>query len=112
MIVEKKPLSLAEVKEIVSQKAKEMKEDEENARITNVNAILKKVVKLKADESRKLKEELEKLNILKLKEKDLIKIIDFMPEDPEDIRKIFFGQGINLDENEINSILTKIKKKI
>lgn len=111
MIVEKKPLTLAEVKEIVSQKTKKIKEEnEENARIRNVNELLKKVVKLKADEAKKLKQEIISLNILKLKEKDIVKIIDFLPEDTEDMRKLFFGQGVNLDENEINSILEKIKK--
>lgn len=111
MIIEKEPITLAEVKEIVIDKSKEIKEDsEDNQRIRAVHDLLKKIVKLKPEQARKLKEEILALGIIKLKERDVVKIIDFLPEDAEDIRKIFFGQGINLDENEINSILEKIKK--
>ena len=111
MINEKKAVTLAEVKEIVTEKSKKLKEDsEDNQRITAIHDLLKKVVKLKPEEAKKLKEELLALGIIKLKERDVVKIADFLPEDAEDIRKIFFGQGINLDENEINSILEKIKK--
>jgi DNA-directed RNA polymerase subunit F len=111
MIIEKKPLTLAEVKEIVSKKSKESKEEtKQNARLESVNILLKKFVKLTPDQAKKLREELASLNIIKLKEKDIVKIINFLPEDAEDLRKIFFGQGINLDENEINSILEKVKK--
>ena len=69
MIEEKKPLTLAEVREIVSEKSKGLKEEnEENARLRNVNDLLKKVVKLKPAEAKKLSQELLGLNILKLKE--------------------------------------------
>ena len=113
MIVEKKPLTLTEVKEIVTAKSKEIKEEkEENSRLRNVHDLLKKIVKLKPEEAKKIKQELLALNIIKLKEKDIVNIINFLPEDAEDIRKIFFGQGINLGENEINSILEKVKKFI
>ena len=111
MINEKKPLTLAEVQEIVNERFKKVKEEnDENHRLGSVHDLLKKVVKLKPEQAKKLKEELLSLGIVKLKEKDIVKIVDFLPEDAEDIRKLFFGQGINLDENEINSILEKVKK--
>lgn len=107
MIKNKEPLSLAETKEILGKK---LENKEEAERLQSIHDFLKKVTKMKANDAKKLMEDLENLNIIKLKKHDIIKIVDFMPEDAEDIRKIFFGQGINLDENEINSILGTIKK--
>lgn len=107
MITSKQPITLAEVKEIVTKKSKEQ---EDNERTKLLKELLSKVVKIKPEEARKLKQEIKDLNIIKLNEVDIIKLVDFMPEDAEDIRKIFAGQGINLDENEINSILTTFKK--
>ncbi len=107
MIINKQSVTLAEVKEIVSKKSKEQ---EDNDRTKLLKELLSKVVKIKPEEARKLKQEIKDLNIIKLNEAEIIKLVDFMPDDAEDIRKIFFGQGINLDENEISSILAALKK--
>jgi len=98
MITDLKPLELAEVKKYV-------KDSEDNKEILSY---LKKFAKSKPENSKKIKQELEKLNLMKLNQESIVKIIDFLPEDSQDINKILFE--VSLDESEINSILDIVKK--
>jgi len=98
MILEKQPLTLAEVKEIVG-KAEEKQE---------LKAYLKKFTKLKVDKAIELKKEIEGLGNIKIKDESVVKIVDFLPADKEEIAKIF--NDVGLDEAEANAILEIVKK--
>jgi DNA-directed RNA polymerase subunit F len=69
---------------------------------------IKKFVKLNAKEAEKMKKELRDLNMLKMKEEYIVKIVDLLPEDGVDLNKIF--NEITLDENERTQILDIVKK--
>lgn len=101
MIKSTKPLTLAEVKDILGKK-----QDIEKAK--EVLAYTQKFTKLNAEKSMKMKQELEGLGLLKVKEEQIAKIIDLMPADQDDVRKIF--EDVSLDENEIAKILEVTKK--
>ena len=98
MIVEMKPLSMAEVKDML--------EDSEEKK--ELNEYLKTYGKLKKADADKLVEEIRALNNVKLKEDYIMKIADFLPRDVEDLNKIF--HDISLDEKETNDILEITKK--
>ena len=96
MIKEQKPLTMAE--------AAELGGTEEN----QLKTFVKQFIKIDSKTAREIKEEIEKLGIIKLKEEHIVKIVDFMPEDVEDVLKIL--PGISLEQEEINKILEVIKK--
>lgn len=96
VIIEMKPLSMAETKEVIS-------EDEKD-----IAGFIKKFTKLSNKDAEKLREELTNLGLMKLKEEYLIKIIDLLPEDASDLNKIFVD--VSLDEEEINKITEVVKK--
>jgi len=75
---------------------------------TDVVGFIKKFNKLKLKEAKELKQEIEKLNILKINPEYLVKIIDILPETEEDLNKIFIDTS--LDEDERQKILETIKK--
>jgi len=100
MKIEMKPLSMIEAKKIV-----EASEEEEDKEIVG---FLKKFTKIDAKKADALKKELEELGMLKLKNEDIAKIIDLMPEDASDINKIF--SDVSLDENETKKLLEIVKK--
>ena len=54
-----------------------------------------------------IKSELEKLDLIKLKEEHIIKIIDIFPQDASDLNKIF--TDVSLNEDETNKILEIVK---
>ncbi len=106
MIKDKVPISLTEVKETLSK----FPQVEDNKRASKVLTYIKKFVKIKPDKQNALLKSLEELDLIKLKRGHLVKIVDLMPEDAEDLKKIFVGSDITLEQDEINSILERVKK--
>ncbi len=98
MIHKKTPVTLAEVKSIVDK----MEEKEE------LKNYLKTFTKLNKDKADKLFEELKSMKDSRLKDEDLVKIVDFLPKDAEELRKLF--HDTSLSEDEANAILEIVKK--
>lgn len=92
------PLSIPEAEEVFenSKSAKDLK------------PFFKKFGNLKMSEVKKLKEELEKSDVLKLKAELIVKICDVLPRGAEDLNKIFVD--VSLDKNEADKILEIVKK--
>lgn len=98
MILNRKPLSISEVKSYL----KEVDGSKQTAEYLKTFAILSK------DKAEKLADEIRALNNPKIKEENAIKIVDFLPKDLEDINKIF--TEVSLSEDEANAILEIVKK--
>lgn len=100
MILDKQPLNLNEVQEIVEEISDSNRKEE-------IKIYLKKFLKTKPERAKKIKEELESADLLKLKKEHVVKIIDLLPEDASDLNKIF--TDVSLNEDETNKILEIIK---
>ncbi len=94
MIRKSKPLSMAESKEFIDSKAE-------------IISFINKFTKLKHEKAKELREKIENLNMVKIKETHICKIIDLLPKDKEDINKIFVD--VSLDQDETQKILDTIK---
>ena len=103
MIKERKPLNMCEVTEV-------LKEIKETDKTKELKSFIKDFCKVTPAKARELKEDLIKLDVIKLKEGDIAKIIDIMPEDAAELNKIFVD--IALDSDETNKILETIKKYV
>lgn len=97
-IIEKTPLNLAEVKEYIKNL------EEKKA----MDAYIKKFGNLSKDKEDKLKKELLDLKSIKLNAEHIVKIIDFLPKDEEDLNKIL--NEVSLSEEESKSVLEIVKK--
>ena len=73
-----------------------------------LKAFVNKFTKLKESEAVKMRKELVALDSLKMKGEHISKIIDILPEDSQDVSKIF--NDVSLDENETQKILEIVKK--
>ena len=60
---------------------------------------LKKFLKAKSGQAKKIKADLEKLDSIKIKREHIVKIVDLVPEDVSDLNKIFTDVSLNEDEN-------------
>lgn len=69
---------------------------------------IKKFTKFKPDKANEFKKKLEELDIIKINEKQICKVVDFLPETSEELNKI--TSDIGLDEDETKKILETIKK--
>jgi DNA-directed RNA polymerase subunit F len=103
MIQESKIITLAEARELLK------KADTDKAKA--ISDFIKRFTKLSASDVQKLRKALESLNIAKLRDEDIVRLIDFKPEDAEDVRKIFAGSEFSLDQDEITKVLEALKKK-
>jgi DNA-directed RNA polymerase subunit F len=99
MIRNRESLSMSEATE-------HMKEGKGNA--TELSGFIKKFSKISVKDSKNLRKKLEGLELIKIDGKDISKIIDLMPENEEELNKIFVG--ISLDEEEIKKILDLVKE--
>ena len=97
-IIESTPLTLAEVSNLAGDTDREKE----------VKTFIKKFTKMPADKAKKMREELTKLDLLKLKEEHIVKIVDFMPTDASDLNKVMVD--VSLDQEEVNKILDVVKK--
>ena len=100
MIYDKTPLNLNEVQEILKNIADSEKKEE-------IEIYMKKFLKTKPEQAKKIKEELESLDLMKLKREHIVKIIDLLPQDASDLNKIF--EDVSLSEDETNKILEIVK---
>jgi DNA-directed RNA polymerase subunit F len=98
MLTNRKPLTLAATKSyITSLEERPVLHD-----------YFKKFSKLSKDKADKLYSEVETLNNPKLKTEHMVKIVDLLPEDAEDLNKIC--SDVSLSEEEINAILKIVKQ--
>jgi len=94
MIEHKEALSMIETSEFLKNK--------------DAKSFIKNFIKIKEEKAKELKQKIENLNLIKLNSRGVYKIIDFLPEDKEDLNKIL--ADVSLDENETNKLLQTIKE--
>lgn len=99
MIKKNEPLSMAEAMEYSKNSKDEGKE---------IQGFIKKFTKLKAKEAKEIRKKIKNLEIIKLDDGSISKIIDLVPDNKEDLNKIFVG--FSLDEEESNKVLEIIKE--
>ncbi len=95
MINESKPISMAESAEYLDKDSEALQ-------------FIKKFVTLKPKEAGELRKKLEGLDLMKLDENHISKIIDLMPNKAEELNKIFIDIGLN--EDETKQILNTVKE--
>ncbi len=98
MIRESRPISMAEVVNLVgdSEKGEEIKK------------FVKDFDILSFEKAKEMFDELQALDLLKLKEEHIVKIVDFVPTNAEELNKIIVE--VSLDQDEVNKILEIAKK--
>ena len=96
-VKEEKPLTISEVISLIG----------DSPRGSEIKEFLKQFNSMPAEKALEIKKKLEDLNILKLRETDIVKIIDFMPEDATELNKIVSESNLNADE--IAQVLDAIK---
>lgn len=97
MIKSNKPLSMAESTEYLEKES-------------NTMIFIKKFNALSTKDAKELRKKLEDLNLIKMNDFNISKIIDLVPEKTEEVNKIFIDVG--LDENETKKILDVVKEFI
>jgi len=96
MIEKSQPLSMSESMEYIGEEESDIK------------GFMKKFVLLSINDSKELRKKIEELDLLKIRESHISKIIDLLPNSKEELNKIF--TDISLEEDEVTKILDTIKQ--
>lgn len=104
-IIELKPVGMPEAKKIMAsrEKKKELSYEQKIA-LEHLN----KFTKLSPADAEKFLEELSQ--VLRMSDETMIKILDLMPQNPDELRMIFAREKFSLKEEEIKKILEIVKK--
>ena len=97
----------AEAKEIMEKKEKEVELKYEQK---NALDVLRKFSTISNEKIKKLVEELKKIE--KLRDKNVIAIANFLPEDKDELRVVLHKDYTTFTEDEINLILETVRKNI
>jgi len=82
--------------------------DKKNEQGAKVISFVKKFTGLKAKDAKEMRGKIDELGLIKLNESQVTKIIDLLPENPEEVNKIF--TDVSLDEDETNKIIDIVKQ--
>lgn len=98
VVQENRPITMAEVSSIVG--------DSDRAKL--IKDFIKNFDVLSLEKSKELVEELKKLDLIKLKDSYIVKIVDFMPGDASELNKVI--SEVSFDQEEITKILDVVGK--
>lgn len=102
-VIEETPLNIVEVKEMLK-KIKE-RDQELNFRAQKTAEYLDTINTIKPKQAKELKEKLDSLNIPRVKEIQIQKIIDVMPKTTEGVKTLFSGLNIAITAENIKKIV-------
>ncbi len=93
VVKEEKPITMAEVVSLAgdSDKAEEIKK------------FIKQFNKMDVKKAIEMKEELKALDLIKLKDEHIVKIVDFVPKNASELNKVIIE--VSLDSDEVAKIL-------
>ena len=104
-LIEEKPLSLIEMNEKLEQIKK--RDKELDARANKTDEYLMRFVDAK--KGTELTKKLEGLDIPRLRDRHVKKILDIMPKDMDSLKMIFSGENLTLKQEDLDKIISVIK---
>lgn len=105
-IVKENPITMVELKEEIEKIKKRDKEP--NLRVQKTEEYINLFAHLKPEKEKELKEKITKLDIPRLKEEHIKKIIDILPIDIEDLKSLLQGYTITVSKENIQKIVEVI----
>ena len=109
-IIQEDPISLYELEKEI--KAIKKRDEEMNIRSKKTEEYLQDFVSIKLSEAEELQKELESLNVPRLKTTHIIKLVDTLPDTPEEVKIVLQGYTITISKENLNKIAGAIKKYV
>ncbi len=105
-IIEQRPISITELKAEIEKIKK--REKEPSIRITKVEDYLNSFTQLTAAKEKELTEQLKKLEIPRLRDEHVVKIVDLLPKTSEDLKMILQGYVISVSNENLKKIVDTV----
>ncbi len=102
------PVTMINLKEKLEALKKESKEL--NFRATKVFEFLGEMHLVESAKAEEFRKKIAELNVPRLKEKHIVKILDVMPEDPEELKSLLVGENITVKNDDLVKIVEVLKE--
>ncbi len=109
-IVSETPLSMVDVKEKL--KAIKKRDEELGTRSAKTLEYLNLFVHMDKKKADDLDKKIAELNIPRLRDRHIVKIIDLLPQDLDSLKVIFTGDNITIKPEDLKRILDVIKENV
>ena len=109
-IINEEPLTISEIKEkleLVKKRDKEL-----NPRAQKTYDYLRTFSKLNQKKVKEIRDKVMKLNIPRLKDRHVVKLIDIEPKDLDSMKIIFSGENITIKQEDLEKLLKVIKENV
>ncbi len=107
-VIDEKPITLAEVSEELSKAKREGEED--SFRINKTKEYLEVFAKIKKSRIDELVSAIRKLNIPRLKEEMIVKTVDLLPDNEDDLKLIFQAYPVTISNQNIKKIVDVVRE--
>ncbi len=108
IVLEERPISLAELKATLERIEK--RDTKLGFRSTKTKEYLKKFSKLEEKKADELIQKIRALDIPRIKDRQIIKIIDLLPAELDEIRMIFSNETTSISPENMQQILNVVKE--
>ncbi len=105
-IISEAPINIVDVKEVLDQEVKKNKQL--NFRAQKTLEYLEQTVSLSPEKAKKLKDALVKLNISRLRDVQINKIIDLLPKTSNELKVILQSYNLTLTNDQIKNIIDAV----
>ncbi len=102
------PISSVELKEKLE--AIKKRDKEIGTKATKTMEYLNTFVSIKPKDAEEIKKKIVSLNISRLRERHIAKILDVFPKDVESLKALFVGENLTLKQEDLNKIFEAIQK--
>lgn len=109
-IVSERPLSLIDTKEKLN--AIKKRDSDLGNKASKSFEYLNAFVHINKKQAEQLAAKIGELNIPRLRDRHIVKIIDMMPQDLDSLKIIFSGDNITIKQEDLNRILDVIKENV
>ena len=107
-ILDKQAIGMAELQDEMEKI--EERDEELSFRAGRTMEYIKAFENLSVDDYKEIKEEIEDLDVPRLKEKHIIKITDFMPDSVEELRILLDGYTLTVTDDNLEKIVDVLKE--
>ena len=108
--VEEKPLSLVDVKSIIGKMEK--RDTELNYSSNKTKEYLESFVTLSLSKKEELQKKLTELNLIRLKEEQIMKIIDFSPKTVEELKIVLQAYPLSMPKKDQEAIVKTVQELV
>lgn len=109
-IISETPLSMVDVKEKLDSVKK--RDDNLGSKASKAYEYLTSFARLKKKDAEGLASRIVALNIPRLRERHIIKIVDLLPQDIDSLKIVFTGDNITIKPEDLKRILDVIKENV